>query len=182
MKQLSLALSLLLFSFVGVSQKYKPADAGSKVHFIVKNFGIPTGGDLSGLTGDINFVPANSKACSFTVSVKVNTIDTDNGSRDKDLKGKKYFDADSWPVITIQSTRIDRTNKSGTGWYYFTGTLTLHGITKPIAFPFQAKEQGKDFLFVGGFDINRLDYTVGSSSAVLSNNVKVSLSVLARKS
>ena len=30
-----------------------PVDAGSKVHFTIKNFGIKTGGDLSGLKGEI---------------------------------------------------------------------------------------------------------------------------------
>jgi hypothetical protein len=39
-----------------------------------------------------------------------------------------------------------------------------------------------DYLFTGEFEINRLDYGVGSSSAVLSDIVNVSLSVLAKKS
>jgi len=182
MQRLLLSLSFLIFSFAAISQKYKPLDAGSKVHFIIKNFGIETGGDFTGLMGDISFIPANITTSSFDVSVSVKTIDTDNDMRDKDLKAKKYFDADTYPAITIKSTKIDRTNKSATGWYYFTGTLTMHGVTKPIEFPFSATLKGNDYLFVGGFTINRLDYGVGGNSAVLSNNVKVSLSVLAKKS
>ena len=182
MQRLLLSFSFLIFSFTAISQKYKPADAGSKVHFIIKNFGIETGGDLSGLAGDISFAPANITASIFYVSVAVKTIDTDNGMRDKDLKGKKYFDEETYPVITIKSTKINRTNKSASGWYYFTGTLTLHGVTKPIAFPFSATPKGNDYLFVGGFTINRMDYGVGGNSAVLGNTVKISLSVLARKS
>ena len=182
MQRLLLSFSFLIFSFAAISQKYKPLDAGSKVHFIIKNFGIETGGDFTGLMGDISFIPANITTSSFDVSVSVKTIDTDNDMRDKDLKAKKYFDADTYPAITIKSTKIDRTNKSATGWYYFTGTLTMHGVTKPIEFPFSATLKGNDYLFVGGFTINRLDYGVGGNSAVLSNNVKVSLSVLAKKS
>lgn len=182
MSRLILCFSFLIFSFAAVSQKYKPADAGSKVHFIIKNFGIGTGGDLSGLKGDINFNPANVTACNFNVSVAVNTIDTDNQMRNKDLKGKSYFDAEKYPVITIVSTKINKTNKISAGWYYFTGNLTIHGVTKPIAFPFTASPKGDDYLFVGGFTINRLDFGVGSNSAILSNTVKVSLSVLAKKS
>ena len=102
--------------------------------------------------------------------------------RDKDLKAKKYFDAETYPVITIKSTKVNRTNKSAAGWYYFTGTLTMHGVTKPIAFPFSATPKGTDYLFVGGFTINRLDFGVGGNSAVLSNTVKILLSVLAKKS
>lgn len=181
MKRSLVLFNFLFFSLAAFSQKYMPSDVGSKVHFIIKNFGIGTGGDLSGLAGVINFVP-NTRTNSFNVSVKVNTIDTDNESRDNDLKGKKYFDADTYPVITIKSTRVDRTNKSGQGWYYFTGTLTMHGVSKPIAFPFKATKRGNDYLFEGEFNISRLDYAVGSGSAVLSNGVKVSLSVLAKKS
>jgi polyisoprenoid-binding protein YceI len=182
MHRLLLAFTFLIFSFAAISQKYRPVDAGSKVHFIIKNFGIETGGDLSGLAGDITFIPTNLTASIFNVTVNVKTIDTDNESRDKDLTEKKYFDADTYPVITIKSTNVNRTNKTDAGWYYFTGTLTMHGVTKPIAFPFTATLQGKDYLFVGGFTINRLDYGVGSNSSVLSNTVKISLSVLARKS
>jgi len=182
MQRLLLCFSFLIFSFTAISQKYKPVDAGSKVHFNIKNFGIETGGDLSGLAGDINFIPSNITASTFDVSVSVKTIDTDNDMRDKDMKAKKYFDADTYPAITIKSTKVNRTNKSAAGWYYFTGTLTMHGVTKPIEFPFSATLKGNDYLFVGGFTINRLDFGVGSNSIILSNTVKVSLSVLAKKS
>ena len=182
MSRLLLCLTFLIFSFAAISQKYKPTDAGSKVHFIIKNFGIETGGDLSSLSGDINFVPNNLAACIFNVSVSVNTIDTDNESRDSELKDKKYFDAEQYPLITIKSTKINRTNKSSSGWYQFVGSLTMHGVTKPIAFLFLATKKVNDYLFVGGFVINRLDFSVGSNSAVLSNSLKVSLSVLAKKS
>jgi polyisoprenoid-binding protein YceI len=182
MTRILLSFSFLICSLAAISQKYIPTDAGSKVHFVIKNFGINTGGDLSGLAGDINFMPANITASNFNVSVSVNTIDTDNGSRDGHLKSKEYFDADKYPVITLRSTRIDRTNKTASGWYNFAGTLTMHGVTKPISFPFQATKKGDDYLFVGGFTINRLDYGVGKSSSVMSSSVKVSISVLAKKS
>ncbi len=177
-----LCFSFLIFSLTAISQKYKPADAGSKVHFVIKNFGIETGGDLSGLSGNISFIPSNISASNFDVTASVKTIDTDNKMRDTDLKKKKYFDADTYPIIEIKSIKVDRTNKTAAGWYYFTGTLTMHGVTKPIEFPFSATEKGADYLFVGGFTINRLDYGVGGNSAVLGNTVKISLSVLAKKS
>jgi len=182
MSRLLLCFSFLLVSFAAVSQKYQPTDDGSKVHFIIQNFGIDTGGDLAGLAGDIKFVPANVTKSSFDVSVSVNTIDTDNENRDKHLKSKEYFDAETYPVITLKSTKINRTNKTSSGWYHFTGTLTMHGITKPVAFPFMATKKGNDYLFVGGFTIDRLEFGVGKSSSVLSNSVKVSISVLAKKS
>ena len=182
MIRLLTCLCFLVLSLSVRSQKYKPVDQGSKVHFEIKNFGISTGGDLFGLSGDINFNEANVERSVFDVSVKVSTIDTGNDGRDDNLRSKEYFDAEKYPLITITSAKINKTNKSSSGWYYFTGNLTMHGVTKPIAFPFSTTKKGDDILFVGGFTINRMDYGVGSSSAVLSNTVKVSLSVLAKKS
>lgn len=164
-------------SLISSAQNYKPADEGSKIHFVIKNFGINTGGDLSGLKGSIFFDPDNLPACDFNVSVDVSTIDTDSENRDKHLRSDSYFDVDRYPVIAIRSEKI--TGKPGA--YNFTGILTMHGVTKNISFPFVATPQGNDFLFSGEFEINRLDYSVGEPSSILSKTVKVSLSVLAKK-
>ncbi len=177
-----LPLLLLALSSSVLAQKYTPQDDGSKVHFNIRNFGIKTGGQLSGLKGEVIFFTTDLTACSFNVSVDVSTIDTDSDSRDRSLRSDEYFDAEKYPQITIVSTKIDKTNKTDQGYYYFTGNLTIKGVTKQIAFPFHVEKVNDDYLFTGEFSINRLDYGVGSSSAVLSNTVDVSLSVLAKKS
>jgi polyisoprenoid-binding protein YceI len=173
---------VLLLSTAIQAQKYTPGDEGSKIHFTIKNFGIKTGGDLTGLKGEIYFFTTDLAACRFDVSVDPSTVDTDNGSRDSDLKGSKYFDVEKFPLISITSTKIDKTNKTESGFYYFTGNLTMHGITKPLAFPFHIEKVNDNYLFTGEFEIDRLDFGVGDKSAVLSNKVNVSLSVLANKS
>lgn len=159
-------------------QNLKPVDAGSKVHFVIKNFGISTGGDFSGLEGEITFSPDQLSTSKINVSVSAATIDTDNPVRDKDLKSSAYFDVEKYPEIRIVSTKIEKTNKTTSGFYYFTGDLTMHGITKTISFPFQADKQKDGFLFTGEFEINRLDFGVGEKSVVLGSKVIVSLSVL----
>lgn len=174
-------LFILLFSvaaLAGRAQNYRPVDEGSKVHFTIKNFGINTGGDFTGLKGDISFDPVNPAAAVFAVSVDVNTIDTDSRNRDEHLVSDSYFDAAKYPVIQLRSTKVSAANN---GMYYFTGTLTMHGVSKNISFPFSATQQGSGYLFTGNFEVNRLDYSVGGPSAVLGDVVKVSLSVLARK-
>jgi Uncharacterized conserved protein len=169
----------LLITVAGMTQNYTPVDEGSKVHFVIKNFGINTGGDFSGLKGTVTFNPGNLKTSVMNVSVAVKTIDTDNETRDGHLRSDSYFDAEKFPLITITSTKIDKNNKSGS--YYFTGTLTMHGVTKIISFPFTATLQDNDYLFTGKFDLNRLDYGVGEPSSILSKTVKVSILVLAKK-
>ncbi len=178
---------ILLLSLFGtisanvLAQRYVPSDNGSKVHFTIKNFGIKTGGELEGIKGEIFFFTTDLPACRFNVSVDPSTVDTDNQSRDGHLRGTEYFDVEKFPEINITSTKIDKTNKTESGYYYFTGTLAMHGITKTLEFPFKLEKVNDNYLFTGEFEINRLDFGIGDKSAVLSNTVNVSLSVLAKK-
>lgn len=172
---------LLFISLNTVAQNYTPVDSGSKVHFVIKNFGIGTGGDLADLKGDIAFLPETPDKSSFNVTVSTSTIDTDNEMRDKSLVSDEYFDATKFPVIKIVSTKIEKTNKTASGYYFFTGSLTIKGITKTISFPFQAKKVAGGFLFTGDFEIDRTQFGVGEKNLVLSDKVAVSLSVFAKK-
>jgi polyisoprenoid-binding protein YceI len=176
-------LTFLLIIYLNTyAQNLSPVDSASKVHFVIKNFGINTGGDFSGLKGNITFLADSLAACKFNVSVAASTIDTDNNMRDKSLVSDEYFDAEKFPLLTIVSTKIEKTNKTAAGFYYFIGSLTIKGVTKSIAFPFQAKEENNGFLFTANFDINRMDFGVGDQSIVLGNQVAVTLSVFAKKS
>jgi polyisoprenoid-binding protein YceI len=173
---------LIFFCINGHSQNYTPLDSGSKVHFIIKNFGINTGGDFSGLKGQIVFSPENVADSKFDVTVSTSTIDTDNEMRDKNLASDEYFDAAKFPDIKMVSSKISKTNKTTDGFYFFTGDLTIKGVTKSISFPFQVKKVNDGYLFTANFDIDRTDFGVGEKNIVLSNKVSVSLSVTAKKS
>ena len=173
---------VILLSINARSQNYTPSDEGSKVHFIIKNFGINTGGDFSGLKGQIVFSPEEVADSKFDVTVSASTIDTDNEMRDKNLASDEYFDAAKFPVIKMVSTKISKTNKTTDGFYFFTGDLTIKGVTKSISFPFQVKKINDGYIFTGNFDIDRTDFGVGEKNIVLSNKVSVSLSITAKKS
>ena len=82
MKTVLVAMVVALASTGSFTQTYTPVDNGSKVHFVIDNFGIATGGDFKGLTGTIKFDASNPVASDFAVSVDVSTIDTDIESRD----------------------------------------------------------------------------------------------------
>lgn len=176
----SLFLAILLFSFVSLyAQKtLTPQSDGSKIHFVIKNMGINTGGDLSNLKGTIKIDPLKPSASSVDVTVDVSTIDTDNDRRDNHLRNADYFEAAKYPVIRIVSTKIAATNTPGS--FIFTGNLTIKDVTKPITFPFTAASSEAGYLFNGEFEINRLDFGVGKSSATMNDNVKVELKVFAK--
>jgi polyisoprenoid-binding protein YceI len=172
---------LILFTIATNSafpQNYIPTDTGSKIHFVIKNLGIKTGGDFGGLTGTIVFDPKALPNSCFNVSVKANTINTDNNARDKHLRNSEYFNTNKYPVISFVSTKVTESNLAGR--FYITGNLTIKDVTKPIEFGFSAAPTSSGYFFEGEFYINRLDYGVGSSSIVLADNLKVSLSVFTK--
>jgi polyisoprenoid-binding protein YceI len=178
MKRLIFTLFILISSFGLFAQTYAPVDNGSKVHFVIKNFGIATGGDFSGLSGSIKFDPVNLGSSEFDVSVDANSVDTDIESRDKDLRKAAFFDVANYPKLTLKSTKITKTNKDG--YYYLFGNLTIKGVTKEVKFPFTATAKDGGYLFEGSFKLNRRDFGVGGSSLSLGDDLTVSLSVLAK--
>ena len=170
-----------LFLFISVwvnAQNYLPTDDGSKLHFVIKNLGINTGGDITGLKGKIIFDAKNTPKCFFDVTAAVKTVDTDNGKRDEHLRKEEYFDVATYPVIRLVSTKIEP--GADLKHFIFRGNLTIKNITKPISFPFTAEGKSGGALFVGFFEINRVDFGIGKESFSLSNKIKVTLNAFAK--
>ena len=175
----SIIVLLCCFNGLPAQKAISPVSQGSKVHFVIKNFGFKTGGDFSGLKGTIKFDPKNPAASSFDVTVNAATVDTDNSSRDSHLKKEEYFDVNKYPTIRMQSTRIEGTVKPGR--YQFSGKLTIKSTTKPIEFQFTVTEKDGGYLFVSDdIKLNRREYGVGGSSVSLADELRVSLSVAAK--
>jgi polyisoprenoid-binding protein YceI len=172
--------ALALFCVVtAFGQNYTPTDAGSRVHFVIKNFGINTGGSFDGLAGSIIFDPANLAAASFNVSVDAKSVDTDVEARDNHLRKEEYFDVEKYPKLSFKSTKITATNKDG--YLYMFGVMTIKNVSKEISFPFKQTSKDGGILFEGEFQLNRRDFGVGGKSFSMSDELTVELSVFAKK-
>jgi polyisoprenoid-binding protein YceI len=159
------------------AQTFQPADDKSTVKFVIKNFGVNTGGDFKGLQGSINWDAANPEKGVFDISIDATTVDTDMDARDNHLRKEEYFDVEHFPKITFKSDRITQSGRKLTVY----GKLSIKGTTKDVSFPFTATSKDNGFLFEGSFQMDRRDYKVGGNSMVLSDNVIISLSVFAEK-
>ena len=172
----ALALFCVITTF---GQNYAPTDAGSKVRFVIKNFGINTGGTFDGLAGTVTFDPSNLATASFNVSVEAKSVDTDVEARDNHLRKEEYFDVEKYPKINFRSTKITTTNKEG--YLYMFGVITIKNISKEITFPFKQTSKDAGILFEGEFKLNRLDFGVGGKSFSMADELNVELSVFAKK-
>jgi polyisoprenoid-binding protein YceI len=177
MKKNTFCLLILLTSKL-LSAQYKPVDMGSELKFKIGNFGFDVTGSFTGFQGSISFDAQNPSVDKFDVSIDAASVNTDNSLRDKHLKDESYFDVKDYPRIRLVSGKITVTNK--TGVYLFTGQLTIRDKSKEVSFPFTAVPSGDGYLFKGLFKIHRKDFEVGGSSTI-SNELEVSLSVLAEK-
>lgn len=177
MKASILLLLVLAMALHAGAQTYQPSNDKSAVKFVIKNFGVNTGGDFKGLQGAITWDAAAPEKGVFDISIDAATVNTNIDSRDEHLRKEEYFNVQQFPKITFKSDMIKKSGKSFTVY----GKLSIKGTTKDISIPFTATEKDGGYLFEGSFSINRKDYKVGGNSVVLSDNVSVTLSVFAEK-
>ncbi|MDN5202977.1 YceI family protein [Fulvivirgaceae bacterium BMA10] len=149
----------------------------SDINFSVKNFGINTGGTLSGLEGDIQFDTDQLEKSYFDIKIPVKSINTNNKARDKHLLSDDYFDVEQYSWISFKTTEIVRVEDG----FSAKGNLTIKNISRTIALPFTYEEHNNEGIFKAKLKINRLNFKVGKSSWVLGNEVKIDVEVVVKK-
>ncbi len=161
--------------------------AHSDALFSVRHMGIANvHGSFSGVTGTVTLDDKNMAQSSVDATIDTTTVDTANAMRDKDLKGPNFLDVAKFPTMHFVSTKLVQTN----GQWQLLGTLTLHGVTKPVtlALDTTGKEQldpwGKTRRgFTATTTINRRDFgvvwsgTLKSGDAVVADAVQITLEV-----
>ena len=179
MLKLFFSIFLLINFLISAGQTYTSVDEGSKVKFIIRNFGINTAGTFEGLSGTLIFDPNNLSIAEFNVSVDAQTVNTDINARDNHLRKAEYLDVEKYPKLSFKSTKVSKTNMAE--YLYIYGNLTIKDVTQEVKFPFTVTPKNGGFLFEGEFKINRRDFGVGGRSFSLSDELKVELSVFAKK-
>lgn len=104
--------------------------AHSAAQFSVRHLAISTvRGAFSNVKGTIQLDDQNIAKSSVDVTIDVNTVDTREPNRDKDLKSDHFFDAANYPTMTFKSTKVEQV---APGKLKVTGDLTIRGVTKPV--------------------------------------------------
>jgi polyisoprenoid-binding protein YceI len=104
--------------------------AHSAAQFSIRHLAISTvRGGFSNVKGTVNFDDADVTKSSVNVTIDVNTVDTREPDRDKDLRSDRFFDVAHYPSMTFQSKKVEQ---AGEGKLKVTGDLTIHGVTKEV--------------------------------------------------
>jgi polyisoprenoid-binding protein YceI len=117
----------------GSTWQIDPAHANAQ--FSVRHLGISNvQGEFTNVTGTVQLDEQDITKSSVNATIDMNSVNTRNDNRDKDLKSSGFFDTAKYPTMTFQSTKITR---QGDGRLQMTGNLTLHGVTKEVSFDVQ---------------------------------------------
>ncbi|MET4701233.1 polyisoprenoid-binding protein YceI [Constrictibacter sp. MBR-5] len=98
--------------------------------FVVNHLGYSNMiGRFNDVSGTFSFDPATPEKAKISMAIDTASVDTDHKRRDDHLRGPDFFNAQEFPQMTFESTKVEVTGER-TG--KVTGDLTLLGVTKPV--------------------------------------------------
>ena len=176
-----LALSVVAgVGSVGRADDYVIDAAHSGVTFQISHMGVSyIPGRFNEFSGNFTIDTSDPAKSSFSLTIKTESVDTNNSKRDEHLRSPDFFNAKQFPTITFASTAV----KAVEGGYEVTGDLTMHGETKPITFSLKGGKTAEfpPKVIRTGFTspqivIKRTDFGVGKPMPVLGNEVYIAVS------
>lgn len=102
----------------------------SSAQFAVRHLGLSTvRGAFSKLSGTMIRDDQDITNSSVEVTIDVNTVDTREPDRDKDLRSERFFDVAHFPTMTFKSKKVEQV---APGKLRVTGDLTIRGTTREV--------------------------------------------------
>lgn len=180
MKKLAiLSLMVVLAASTFAQKKFVQDKYHSKLTFGVTHLKISeVEGKFKSFDATATATKADFTDAQITLKADVSSIDTDIEYRDKHLKSADFFDVEKYPTIDFKSSSF---KKTGANKYKLAGTLTMHGVSKPIVLNvvYNGSAQTMDKKTNHGFTIsgklNRLDYGIAPNmgNAMISNEITI---------
>jgi polyisoprenoid-binding protein YceI len=179
MTRLATALALFLPA-AALADNYQIDPAHSNATFAVKHMMVSTvRGEFGKITGTASWSKPDFSDAKVDMTVDATTISTREPKRDGHLKSPDFFDVAKFPTLTFKSKRVEKAKESG--HLTLVGDLTIHGVTKEVAFdvtapspemktPFGTVATGAE----AKTKINRKDFGLNWNKALEAGGVLVS--------
>jgi polyisoprenoid-binding protein YceI len=101
-----------------------------QVEFATKHLGMMTvRGHFTEVQTSGTIDPDHPEDSSVEVTIQTASIQSNNASRDDDLRSANFLDVDHYPTITFKSTRIEPISPDR---YTMSGELTIKDQTRPV--------------------------------------------------
>jgi len=163
------------------SGSYAVEPGHTRIQFAIDHMGFTNFyGDFTGATGSLQLdasMPAHSKV---DISIPVDSVSTTSAKLDGELRSSQWLDAGAFPTIRFVSTSVV---PSGQGHAQILGTLTMHGVSRPVVLEAQFHGAGVNMMdkaYTVGFDattqILRSDFGVKAYVPLIGDAVTIRIS------
>ena len=152
----------------GVDGIWKIA-SGSQAGYRVKEILFGQSAEAVGRTTDVTgtFTIAATKVTAASFAVDMRTVQSDESRRDNQFQGR-IMEVATYPTATfVLTTPIDLGSLPADGQQIevqATGKLMLHGTTRTVTFPLQAKRTGAGIAVAGSIPVTFADYNISNPS------------------
>ena len=122
-------------------EQWQVDGARSSIGFTVRHLVVSkVHGRFGKWTATLAYDEAAPAASTVVVLIETASIGTGDRDRDNNLKSAEFFDAQKFPALTFQSTKVE----TAAGKLRVTGDLTMHGVTRPVVLDVKRATLGND--------------------------------------
>lgn len=153
----------------------------SSVLYCAGHMGISNSwGRFDDVSGKITLDEKDPKANAIDFTIKPASINSGDPKRDEHLRSVDFLNAKQFPAITFKSDSVKAIDAKT---YEATGTLTLHGVSKPITLKIEKVGAGQHPMIgtaIGlesAFTIKRSDFDMKNMLEAIPDNVKLLVSI-----
>lgn len=177
MRSYPLLVALFALATPAFAADYAQAP-GSSLVFASTYEGEVFTGRFPGFSTRLSFDPAQLAGSKLDVTIPLATATTANTDYDNELRGEAFFDTAKFAQARYTATTF---RSLGGNRYAADGTLSLHGVSKPVTLTFTWTPGAKPVLS-GKATVKRLDFGVGggdwADTSLLPNEIAVSTKVV----
>ena len=171
------ALAAMLAAPLAHAADYVQAP-GSSLVFAGTYQGESFTGRFPGFATTFRFDPKQLATSKLVVNIPLASAATSNADYDGELRGASFFDATKFPRATYTSKKF---RALGGNRYAADGTLSLHGVDKPVTLEFTWTPGAKPVL-AGKATVKRLEFGVGggdwADTTLIPNAIAISTKVV----
>jgi len=133
LRTVALAIALVATPALAHAAEWTVDPAHSVASFTVKHMMVSTvRGEFGKMTGTASWSKPDYSDAQVDVTIDATTINTREPKRDAHLKSPDFFDVAKFPTLTFKSKRVEKAKEKG--HVTLVGELTIHGVTKEVAF------------------------------------------------
>lgn len=155
------------------------------VEFAVRNLFFTVKGSLTAREGSLVLDPADVRRSLTTVVLQSASINTGNKRRDAHLRAADYLDADRYPEIRFESTKVEPGTDRDT--LRVTGALTIKDKSKEIVLDVSEIDRscspsGEHVAYYGAqTNLDRFDFRVAALRLLIGRMVRITINVQATR-